>query len=294
MVRTVIQIDEDLCNGCGNCVSGCHEGALQLIDGKARLIGDNLCDGLGACIGECPVGAIEFVDREATPYSERDCLDRIMPLGENTVVAHLKHLKNHGMKNEVHEAFAILAEKGWDAAAVRAKVLAGDRPAGAPAPAHGSAGGGGCPGSRVMDFTPRAEQPLAAPAAPAARPQSELRQWPVQLHLVPPTAPYLRGCDLLVAADCAPFAYANFHGDFLKGRVLLIGCPKLDDTAYYAEKLTQIFQLNGIRSVTVLRMEVPCCGGITQAVRHAIAAAGQVVPYAEAIIGIDGQLRLPE
>lgn len=284
MVRTVIQIDEDLCNGCGNCVTGCHEGALQLIDGKARLIGDNLCDGLGACIGECPVGAIEFIEREATAYSEREVLDRIMPMGENTVVAHLRHLKDHGQKDYVHEGFAVLSEKGWDAAAIRAKVLAGDRSA-APVPQ-----GGGCPGSRVMDFTPRAQTPLSAPVAKA---QSELRQWPVQLSLVPPSAPYLKGADLLVAADCVPFAYANFHQDFLRGRVLLIGCPKLDDTAYYAEKLTEIFTSNAIRSVTVLRMEVPCCGGITQAVKHAITASGQVVPYAEAVIGIDGRLQAP-
>ena len=277
MVRTVIQIDEDLCNGCGNCVTGCHEGALQLIDGKARLVGDNLCDGLGACIGECPVGAIEFVEREATAYDEREVLARLMPQGVNTVVAHLQHLKNHGMKDEVHQAFAILNEKGWDAAAIRSRVLGAS-----PAPEVGGGPGGGCPGSRVVDFTP------------TAKTASELRQWPVQLHLVPPSAPYLKGCDLLVAADCVPFAHASFHQDFLKGRVLLIGCPKLDDTAYYAEKLTQIFALNGIRSVTVVRMEVPCCGGITQAVKTAIAASGQVVPYAEAIISIDGKLLLPQ
>lgn len=282
MVRTVIEIDEDLCNGCGACVTGCHEGALQLIDGKARLIGDNLCDGLGACIGECPVGAIEFVEREATPYSEREVLNRIAPMGENTVVAHLKHLKDHGQKDFVHEGFAILTEMGWDAAAIRSKVLGAT-----PGPAHH--GQGGCPGSRVVDFAPRTETPASAPAKPV----SQLRQWPVQLHLVPPTAPYLQGCDLLVAADCVPFAHASFHQDFLKGRVLLIGCPKLDDTAYYAEKLTQIFALNGVRSVTVVRMEVPCCGGITQAVKHAIAASGQVVPYAEAVISIDGKLLPP-
>lgn len=284
MVRTVIQIDEDLCNGCGNCVTGCHEGALQLIDGKARLIGDNLCDGLGACIGECPVGAIEFIEREATPYSEREVLERIMPMGENTVVAHLKHLKDHGQKDFVHEGFSILTEKGWDAGAIRAKVLGSQT---AP-PQHSPSGG--CPGSRVVDFSPRAEMPVTTASA---KPASQLRQWPVQLHLVPPTAPYLQGCDLLVAADCVPFAHASFHQDFLKGRVLLIGCPKLDDTAYYTEKLTQIFSLNGVRSVTVVRMEVPCCGGITQAVKSAIAASGQVVPYAEAVISIEGALLPP-
>lgn len=282
MVRTVIEIDEKLCNGCGNCVTGCHEGALQLIDGKARLVGDNLCDGLGACIGECPVGAIGFVEREATPYSEREVLERILPLGENTVVAHLKHLKEHGQRKEVHEGFAILSEKGWDAAAIRARILASGSPLAAPAATHG----GGCPGSRVVEISPRTE-PVAAPAS---KPASELRQWPVQLHLVPPTAPYLKGADLLVAADCVPFAYTGFHQDFLKGRVLLIGCPKLDDTAAYAQKLTQIFALNGVRSVTVVRMEVPCCGGITQAVKTAIAGSGQLVPYAEAIVSIDGKL----
>jgi NAD-dependent dihydropyrimidine dehydrogenase PreA subunit len=168
MLRTVIKIDEALCNGCGNCVSGCHEGALQLIDGKARLVGDSLCDGLGACIGECPVGAIEFVQREATPYSEREVLDGLLPLGENTVVAHLRHLKDHGMRNEVHEAFAILTENGWDAAAVRTKVL-GETSQASPA-------SGGCPGSRLVDLVPRTE---IAPSGPPARLASELRQWPV-------------------------------------------------------------------------------------------------------------------
>jgi len=288
MVRTVIQIDEDLCNGCGQCVSGCHEGALQLIDGKARLIGDNLCDGLGACIGECPVGAIEFVERETTAYSEREVLDRIAPLGENTVVAHLKHLKNHGMKDHVHEALAILAEKGWDATGIRAKVLADPSTITVATPNGPS---GGCPGSRVVDFTPRVTPALVPPSAPVARPQGELRQWPVQLRLVPPTAPYLQGCDLLVAADCVPFAYAGFHRDLLKGRVVLVGCPKLDDNAYYTEKLTQIFELNDVRSVTVARMEVPCCGGITQAVKTALGLVDRVVPYAEVVVGIDGTLR---
>jgi len=281
MVRTVIEIDEGLCNGCGACVTGCHEGALQLIDGKARLIGDNLCDGLGACIGECPVGAITFVEREATPYSEREVLDRIVPLGRNTVVAHLKHLKDHGQKDLVHEGFAILSERGWDVPALRADILGSSTPAPARA--------GGCPGSRVVDLTPHAPRE----AAPAGRATSQLRQWPVQLHLVPPSAPYLQGCDLLVAADCVPFAHANFHQDFLRGRVLLVGCPKLDDVSAYTQKLTQIFSFNGVRSVTVVRMEVPCCGGITNAVKQAITASGQVVPYAEAVISIEGQLLPP-
>ncbi len=276
MLRTVIKIDEELCNGCGNCVSGCHEGALQLIDGKARLVGDNLCDGLGACIGECPVGAIEFVQRETTPYSEREVLDGLVPQGENTVVAHLRHLKDHGMRNEVHEAFAVLSEKGWDVASVRSKVLG---------PGHQPGASGGCPGSRVVDLG-RDALPLAPQAE--VRPNSELRQWPVQLHLVPPSAPFLKGAELLVAADCVPFAYPGFHQDFLQGRVLLIGCPKLDDVGAYTEKLTQIIRLNGLRSITVVRMEVPCCGGIARAVKSALAASGVLVPYAEAVIGIDG------
>lgn len=278
MVRTVIEIDEQLCNGCGACVTGCHEGALQLIDGKARLVGDNLCDGLGACIGECPVGAITFTEREATAYSEREVLAKIASLGENTVVAHLRHLKDHGQQNLVQEGFAILAEMGWDAATIRAHVLG-------PKEFRQGQGGGGCPGSRVIDLTP--PRPESLPGKKDVQP-SQLRQWPVQLQLVPTTAPYLQGCDLLVAADCVPFAYAGFHADFLRNRVVLVGCPKLDDNAYYTEKLTQIFSLNSIRSVTVVRMEVPCCGGITQAVRQALAASGEVVPYAEAIITLDG------
>jgi NAD-dependent dihydropyrimidine dehydrogenase PreA subunit len=283
MIRTVIEIDEELCNGCGNCVTGCHEEALQLIDGKARLVGDNLCDGLGACIGECPVGAIRFVDREATSYNEREVMERILPLGENTVVAHLRHLRDHGRKDEVHEGLGILVEKGWDPAAVRAKVLE-DNSSSTPVPL----GQRGCPGSRVRDLSPLTSRPAASTS------DSELSQWPVQLRLVPPTAPYLRGADLLVSADCVPFAYSSFHQDFLRRRVLLIGCPKLDDNAAYVEKLTLIFESNGIRSVTVVRMEVPCCGGLTQAVRTAIAASGQVVPYAEAIISVEGRLLPPQ
>ena len=144
----------------------------------------------------------------------------------------------------------------------------------------------------MVDFVPRAAAPQTLPS-PTPKPESQLRQWPVQIHLVPATAPYLQGCDLLVAADCVPFAHASFHQDFLRNRVLLVGCPKLDDNAYYAEKLTQIFSLNNVRSVTVARMEVPCCGGITQAVKTAIANSGQVVPYAEAIISIEGKLLPP-
>ena len=287
MTRTVIEINEALCNGCGNCVTGCHEGALQMIEGKARLVGDSLCDGLGACIGECPVGAIRFVEREATPYSEREVLDRIMPLGEATVVAHLKHLKDHGQRDFVHQGFSLLTEKGWDASAIRAKVLGAAAIAPAVTPT-----GGGCPGSRVQSF---ASNPLAPPAAahlPLSKATSELRQWPVQLKLVPASAPFLQNADVLVAADCVPFAYPDFHQDFLAGKVLLVGCPKLDDTAAYTEKLTRMFAVNNVRSVTVVRMEVPCCGGLTHAVKTAIAASEASVPYAEVVVSIDGK-KLP-
>ena len=260
--RTVIEIDEGLCNGCGQCVTGCHEGALQMIEGKARLVGDSLCDGLGACIGECPVGAIRFVEREATAYSEREVLERLVPLGEATVVAHLKHLKENGQKDLVHEGLDILAEKGWDVAALRGKVQS----------------------TGVS---------LARPVNSDLPAQSALRQWPVQLRLVPPAAPFLENADLVVAADCMPFAYANFHQDFLRGKVLLIGCPKLDDNQAYAQKFAQIFQVNHIRSVTVLRMEVPCCGGISQSVKAGLAASGALVPYAEATISIEGKLLPP-
>lgn len=248
MIRKIVQIDEDACNGCGLCVPACAEGAIRIVNGKAVLSADNLCDGLGACLGDCPRDAIRIIEREADEFDE-EAVD--------------KHLRQIGREPALHGAHH-----------------------GAPSHPHHAAGG--CPGSRAMVFDAPAKADETAPAAPQP---SRLRQWPVQLHLVPPTAPYFQDADLVIAADCVPFAYADFHRDFLDGRALVIGCPKLDDNRFYQEKLTEIFRASTIRSITVLRMEVPCCGGIVMAARQALAASGKDIPFREVTIGIQGTVK---
>lgn len=247
MLRKIVRIDESKCDGCGDCVPSCAEGAIAVVDGKARLVGDVLCDGLGACLGECPRGAITVEEREAAAFDER----------------------------AVHAHLAARAQPR-----PRLSVLGG--PASAPAAM-------GCPGSRSVTLPRAAPAPRAGEGVRASR----LGQWPVQLHLVSPQAPYFRGADLLVAADCVPFAYAGFHEDFLEGRAVVVGCPKLDDVSPYAEKLAAIIGLGEVRSVTVVRMEVPCCGGISRLARSAVAATGRDVPFRDVIVGVDGTLREP-
>ena len=231
MVRKIIKIDENKCNGCGLCAAACHEGAIGMVNGKAKLLREDYCDGLGDCLPACPTGAITFEEREAPAYDHA----------------------------------AVLAAK------------AARQTAGAPLPC-------GCPGSASRVIR-REERPAASGEIP-----SELRQFPVQLKLVPVRAPYFDGADLLIAADCTAFAYGAFHRDFIRGRVVLVGCPKLDE-GDYTEKLSAILAANEIRSVTVVRMEVPCCGGIQRAAEAAVAASGRRIPLKVSVIGIDGQLR---
>ncbi len=226
MIRKIIQIEEAACNGCGACAAACHEGAIQMVDGKAKLMRDDYCDGLGDCLPACPTGAIRFVEREAPAYDE--------------------------------------------AAVRRAKAAAG-MPA------------GGCPGSRARSLE-RTEAP-----APSGEQPSRLRQWPVQIQLVPVRAPYFADCDLLVAADCTAYACGAFHERLLKGKILLVGCPKLDPVDY-AEKLEAIFRQNDLRSVTVARMEVPCCGGLEHAVRTALERSGKPLPLEVITISADGRI----
>ena len=232
MLRKIIKIDEEKCNGCGACAAACHEGAIGMVDGKAKLLREDYCDGLGDCLPACPTGAITFEEREAPAYDEA----------------------------------AVLAAKAAKEQA------SGALPC-------------GCPGSMAKAITPTCEC-ASAPAAPVA---SQLRQWPVQIKLVPTNAPYFNGANLLVAADCTAYAYANFHQDFMSGKVTMIGCPKLDAVSY-AEKLTEIFKHNDIRSVTVARMTVPCCGGLPFAVKNAIAASGKNIPLQVCIITPDGRI----
>ena len=252
MKREIIKIDEEKCNGCGLCIPNCPEGALQIIDEKARLISDLFCDGLGACIGHCPEGAITVEEREAEPYDERKVMANVVEHGENTICAHLEHLDDHGEEGFLREAIAYLAEQGMD-------VPDGFRERRAE---KMSAEVTGCPGCKVEDYRAesktRNDGPVGTDTARQSPRGSTLRQWPVQIHLVPPFAPYLQNADLLIAADCVPFAYAGFHEDLLEGKTLLVGCPKLDDTDRYLEKFTEIFKQNDIRSVTVVQMEVPC------------------------------------
>ena len=248
MKRKIISIDENLCNGCGLCVSACHEGALQMVDGKARLVSESYCDGLGDCLPECPTGAIRIIEREAAPFDEQAVATHMVAAKSPTPIA--------------------------------------TYPA-APSPLPC-----GCPGTMAKSIR-RAAAPAAPPqssAQPAAAPAAAaLGNWPVQIKLVPVSAPYLNDAALLIAADCTAFALADIHSRFMKGKVTLIGCPKLDE-GDYAEKLTAILQANEIRSVTVLRMEVPCCAGIANAVKRALAASGKVIPWRVVTIATDGTI----
>ena len=229
--RKIIKIDHEKCNGCGLCIPNCPEGALRMIDGKARLISDLFCDGLGACIGHCPEGAIIIEEREAEPYEEKKVMENIVKQGENVIKAHLEHLRDHGANNYLKDAVEFLKEKNINNPLEEKKnSLNRCNP-------HAFSG---CPGTKVMDFSKLKK--TAPSKEKAAKPESELRQWPIQIMLVPPFAPYLNNADILIAADCVPFSYANFHQDFLKNKVLLVGCPKLDDAEYYKEKIRNVIK----------------------------------------------------
>ena len=238
MKRNIISIDEEKCNGCGLCVSACHEGALQMIDGKAKLVSESYCDGLGNCLPECPTGAIKIEEREAAEFDE---------------VAVQKHMDNNKKVEQ-------------------------------PAPPKTLACG--CPGTHSKTIERKTEAPAQVVAQET---QSDLRQWPVQIKLVPANAPYFNNANLLIAADCAAYSYANFHQTFMKNKITIIGCPKLDE-GDYADKLTDILMMNEIKSVSVVRMEVPCCGGIVSAVKNALQRSGKMIPWNVVTIGTDGNI----
>ena len=247
VVRKIIEIDEELCDGCGNCVPSCAEGALEIIDGKARVIADIYCDGLGACLGECPQDALKIVEREADEFDE-----------------------------EAVEKF--LAEK-------KAKETA--------EPKIMPMVSGGCPSARMQTFetagtTGSKNQPAAAPAAQNA--DSALSHWPVQIMLVPPTAPFLKGADLLVLADCVPVAFPTLHQDFLQGKAVMMGCPKFDDAQHYIEKFAQICKVSGIKSITSVVMEVPCCSALPMIVKKGMELSGTPIPMEEVVISTRGKV----
>ncbi|HHS14281.1 MAG TPA: 4Fe-4S dicluster domain-containing protein [bacterium] len=269
MKRKIINIDEKKCNGCGLCIPNCPEGALQIIDGKARLISDLFCDGLGACIGHCPEGAIAVEEREAEPYDERKVMENIIAQGPNTIAAHLDHLKSHGEEDLYRQAVAVLQEKGMDVPQSPAETCQG-----------------GCPGSRAMNFAVGTEEP-----GDGIRRASALTHWPVQMHLISPRSPHFTGSDLLLAADCSAFCLGDFHKDFLKGKTLAIACPKLDSgTEIYSEKLKALIDEAKINTLTVMTMEVPCCSGLLQLARQALADSSRKVPLKHIVVGIQGNV----
>lgn len=246
MKRKILRIDEERCNGCGKCITTCAEGAIELVNGKARLISESYCDGLGACIGNCPQDALIIEEREAPAFDEE------------AVNIHLKKMggKSVGTSHQGHQ--------------------------------HNFHGATGCPSSRVIQ---REVPTREFERSEGYDSQSMLSQWPIQLTLVPPNAPFLEDADLLLAADCAPFAYARFHQDFLKEKALLIACPKLDDVDFYIERLTEIFSESKIKSITIVHMEVPCCFGLNHMVEEALAASKKKIPVEEVTIGIDGEIK---
>jgi ferredoxin len=268
--RKIIRIDEDKCTGCGECIPNCPEGALQVIDGKARLVSDLFCDGLGACVGHCPTGAMTVVERPAEPYDEARVMTNIVKAGPNTIAAHLKHLKDHGACAYYDEAVAYLKKNGI------------------PVPGEQKTLACGCPGSAVREIPVQSETDNRE-SQTVPRP-SRLRNWPIQLMLAPVTAPYLKGADLLISADCVGSSHPDFHEELVRGRVLIIACPKLDDAEHYVEKLTELFRTNGPKSVTVAHMTVPCCFGLIQIVKQAIAGSGKTIPYAEVTVDVNGKV----
>jgi len=255
MIRKIIKIDESLCNGCGLCAEACHEGAIGMVDGVAKLLRDDYCDGLGDCLPACPTNAISFEEREAAAYDQEAVNVRLKELGRPAV--------------------------GTTA-----------QPSEEPKP-HAASGcsGGGCPGSNAhaihREAAPTAATATAAVGVEAS--QSQLRNWPVQIKLAPLNAPYYEGANLLIAADCAAYAYANFHAEFMRNKLTLIGCPKLD-AVDYAEKLTHIIRENNVKSVTIVRMEVPCCGGLENAVVRALKASEKMIPWQVVTISTDGKI----
>lgn len=254
-MRKIIEINEEKCNGCGLCVPNCAEGAIQIIDGKAKLVSDIYCDGLGACLGHCPEDALKIVERDAEEFDEEAVEELLKSQGKTfTPQNHASHGHQHQHQHHGHH-------------------------------------GGGCPGSRMMEFNKEVEADKIEAVGSGdieIKIKSQLKQWPVQLKLVPPNAPYFQNAELLITADCVPFAYPNYHLDLLKNKAVVIGCPKLDDLEFYVDKLTQIIELNDLKSVTVAYMEVPCCQGIVMAAETALRRSGKAVRLNKVKIGIQG------
>jgi len=273
--RKIITIDEEKCNGCGECIPNCPEGALQVIDGKARLISDIFCDGLGACIGHCPQGAIITEEREAEPYNEKKVMrENIIKAGKNTIIAHLKHLKDHGETGYLKEALEVLKEKEIEVDFNEETDVCSFHPQ-------------GCPGTKMMDFSSENKNEKEEGGARV----SQLRQWPVQFHLVPPNAPYFQGKDVLLVADCVGYSLADFHKEYLKDKSLAIACPKLDSNLdVYLSKLTSMIDDAKINTLTVITMDVPCCSGLLGLAKKAMENASRKIPVKSIVVSIKGEI----
>lgn len=267
MKRDIITIDENKCNGCGQCVAGCPEGALQIIDGKARLVSDLFCDGLGACIGNCPKGAILIENKEAEPYDEFRVMENIVKGGENVIQAHLKHLKEHGQKEYLEQAIDFLKQRSLLIPDFEKKTQCN------------------CPSTMAKKIERTEAKTQNVDMTP------QLRNWPIQLMLMNPDADYLENANLLISADCAPFSYPNFQQKFLKDKILIMFCPKLDKTIdAYVEKLAYIFTSKNIQSITIVHMEVPCCSGIEIIVKKALEKAQKIITIKDYTISISGEI----
>jgi len=282
MKRKIISIDETKCTGCGQCIPDCPEGALQIIEGKARLVSDLFCDGLGACIGTCPEGAISVIEREAVPYDEKVVMATIVKQGVPVIKAHLEHLAGHGQLELYAQAIEYLQEKAIGVPDHRGPVCP-------PQPGQGGRSPfATCPGSAARSIP---KNPSAPDQQPPVKAESELRQWPVQLSLLNSGAQYFDNADLLIAADCVPFAYAGFHQEFLRGRIVIIFCPKLDpDIEGYIAKMAEIFSRHTIKSISIVHMEVPCCNGVRYVVEKALERAKKKIPLTDTTILINGGL----
>jgi NAD-dependent dihydropyrimidine dehydrogenase PreA subunit len=275
MKRNIITIDSEKCTGCGMCIPNCPEGAIQMIDGKARLISDLMCDGLGACLGHCPEGAITIEEREAEAYDEKKVMKNIVAQGTNTIKAHLLHLREHNQDDYYEQAISYLNENNIPIPEEKEEKTMNTQPF------------QGCPGSHAMAF---AREDTAAESLAGKRP-SKLTHWPIQMHLLSPNAPHYRGSDFLLAADCVSYTLGDFHKEYLDGKTLGIACPKLDDgTEIYEEKLKALIDSAKINTLTVMIMQVPCCGGLLQLAQNAAAKAERTVPVKCIIVGLQGEI----
>lgn len=308
MKREIIKIDEKKCNGCGLCIPNCHEGALQLIDNKARLISDLRCDGLGACIGHCPKDAITIEEREAAPYDEIAVMKDMIPKGQNTIIAHLKHLKDYHEFGYLKQGLRYLQENrpalNFNLDEVIAKVHSENHQS-RKEPAipeketqSGSCDGGhsheeGCPGSQSKTFS-ASEYPAGKEETQTDAP-SRLSHWPVQMHLINPGAQQYQQADLLLAADCVAFAMGDFHQKHLKGKALAIACPKLDSNKeVYVQKLIALINEARINTITVMKMEVPCCSGILQMAQMSLGNAQRKIPIKAITVSVEGEIKSEE